>query len=149
MKLFVLRHGEAEYTAETDPGRRLTDYGRKEVGAVVEKTISELRSVEKFFASPYVRAQQTADIVHQHLPDIPVITSSLITPSGYVSEVLDFLQDEGIDNVLLVSHQPFVGDLVSQVVGQPVGFYRMSTASLAYIETDVFAKGCGTLQWIK
>ncbi|MGI1677316.1 MAG: phosphohistidine phosphatase SixA [Cellvibrionaceae bacterium] len=149
MKLFVLRHGEAEYSAPTDEERQLTDHGGNEVRSIVEKKLTKLKSVQHIFVSPYVRAQQTAAIVHELLPDIPMTTLPIITPDGKVSEVLDFLQKENIENVILVSHQPLVGDLVSQMVGQPVGFYRMSTAALAYIKTDVFAAGCGTLRWIK
>ncbi|MGH1472343.1 MAG: phosphohistidine phosphatase SixA [Cellvibrionaceae bacterium] len=149
MKLFVLRHGEAEYSASTDQERQLTEHGKSEVRSAVEKSLSKLKVVKHIFVSPYIRAQQTAGIVHELLPDIAMSTLPMITPSGKVSEVLDFLQNENIENVLLVSHQPLVGDLVSELVGQPVGFYRMSTAALAYVKTDVYAIGCGTLRWIK
>ncbi len=149
MRLFILRHGEAEHSAPTDQERQLNDHGRDQVRSVVKKRLSNLKKVDHIFVSPYVRAQQTAEIVHEFLPEIPMTTLPLITPSGRVPEVLEFLQDQSFENILLVSHQPFVGDLVSRMVGQPSGFYGMGTAALAYIKTDVFATGCGTLRWIK
>ena len=62
MKLWVLRHGEAEPRAKTDAERRLTAHGREQVLHSAAYLIGQ--PLQAIVASPYVRAQQTAALVH-------------------------------------------------------------------------------------
>ncbi|MHB8822509.1 MAG: SixA phosphatase family protein, partial [Pseudomonadaceae bacterium] len=65
MKLWLLRHGEAEPRARTDAERNLTEQGRLDVRAIA----AHLRNqpLQTILVSPYQRAQQTAEIVRQEL----------------------------------------------------------------------------------
>jgi phosphohistidine phosphatase len=134
VKVWILRHGEAQPQAARDAERRLTAHGQAQ--AVRAATHLAGQPLQAIIASPYVRAQQTAALVHQALAtSVSVRTGAWLTPDGDPREVLDQLDALALEHVLLVSHQPLVGELVSLLeqghVQQPVGF---STASLAELE---------------
>ncbi len=65
MKVWILRHGEAEPQARSDDQRNLTEHGRKQVLRSAAQLIGQ--PLDAIVASPYVRAQQTAALVHQAL----------------------------------------------------------------------------------
>ena len=65
MKLWVLRHGEAEPRANSDAERRLTAHGREQVLHSAARLLGQ--PLQAIIASPYVRAQQTAALVHDTL----------------------------------------------------------------------------------
>lgn len=136
MKLWVLRHGEAEQRANTDPQRRLTDHGREQVLRSAARLLGQ--PLQAIIASPYVRAQQTAALVHDTLGFAqPVITVPWLTPESDVRQVISELERLALEHVLLVSHQPLVGALVGMLehghLQQPV---PMTTASLAALEGE-------------
>ena len=62
-----MRHGEAEVVASSDETRRLTDYGRKQSISQGQWLKTHLNltalSVQKVIVSPYVRAQETFELV--------------------------------------------------------------------------------------
>jgi len=147
VQLFIMRHGEAEPRAESDSQRELTDQGRQDIAQMVQRYSSDLAAVDVIWVSPYVRAQQTAEIVSGVL-EVPIITQSCLPPNGNPADVLDMLQNIDEQTVLMVSHQPLVGVLVDDLAGLESGRYRMGTGSLANIQTDVYAKGCCELLWL-
>ena len=70
-----------------------------------------------------------------------------MTPDDDPRQALDFLGERSERNVLLVSHQPLVGQLISLLVeGHRRGHYPMPTAGLACIEMDFPAAGIGQLR---
>ncbi|MFL1551377.1 phosphohistidine phosphatase SixA [Pseudomonas sp. D47] len=147
MKLWVLRHGEAEGHARTDAERNLTEHGRSEVLRSAAQLIG--LPISAIFASPYVRAQQTAHLVRDVLgfePDIRTV--AWLTPDSNPVQVLEKLDTD--DNVLLVSHQPLVGSLISFLqhghLRQPQPIY---TASLAELEGDFPLAGLMSLVSVK
>lgn len=72
MKLWVLRHGEAvPYGSCPDSERELTEHGRKEALSSAARLIGQ--PLTAIYASPYLRAQQTAQIVREALGFEPEI----------------------------------------------------------------------------
>lgn len=147
MKVWVLRHGEAEGHARTDAERSLTDHGRAQVLRSAAQLIGA--PITAILASPYVRAQQTAQLVREALGfEPPIRTVPWLTPDGNPVLVLEQLDTD--DNVLLVSHQPLVGSLISFLqhghVRQP---QPMDTASLAELEGDFPLAGLMSLNSVK
>ncbi len=147
MKLWVLRHGEAEGHARTDAERNLTEQGRGEVLRSAAQLIGQ--PISAIFASPYVRAQQTAQLVRDALGFEPEIrTVPWLTPDGNPLQVLQKLDTD--DNVLLVSHQPLVGSLISFLQhGHQCQPQPMYTASLAELEGDFPLAGLMSLVSVK
>ena len=68
MKVFIMRHGEAEVVSSSDETRRLTGYGRKQSISQGQWLKTHLNStalsVQKVIVSPYVRAQETFEFVN-------------------------------------------------------------------------------------
>lgn len=147
MKLWVLRHGEAESHAPSDAQRNLTERGREEVLHSAAHLIGQ--PISAIIASPYVRAQQTAQLVREALGFVPEIrTVSWLTPDGNPLQVLEKLDTD--DNVLLVSHQPLVGNLISFLLhGHQRQPQPMHTASLAELEGDFPLAGLMSLNNVK
>tara|TARA_R110001592_G_scaffold152614_2_gene380249 strand:- start:8862 stop:9332 length:471 start_codon:yes stop_codon:yes gene_type:complete len=145
MKIWLLRHGQAEAMAVSDPQRALTEQGRVEV-AVVARLLEE-KQLDTILASPYLRAQQTAAIVSRHLArDKGIATAAWLTPEDEPRHVLDFLAERVEQHLLLVSHQPLLGQLISLLVDGHKGTHHpMPTAGLACIEMDFPAAGIGQL----
>lgn len=153
MQVFVLRHGHAEPQITTDKARNLTDVGRNQVVTATNYSLSELKHIQEIWASPLVRAQQTAQIVRDILftqgVQVSIKTIDLIVPESDPAGLFDSLQTENLNSVLLASHQPFVGDFIDLFCGTTRGSNPMNTSSLALIECDVAAASCGELHWLR
>ena len=147
MKVWILRHGEAQAHARTDAERNLTEHGRAEVLRSAAHLIGQ--PLGAIIASPDVRAQQTAQVVRDVLGFQPEIrTVPWLTPDGDVQRVLEKLDSD--DDVLLVSHQPLVGSLISFLQhGHQRQPQPMYTASLAELEGDFPLAGLMSLVGVK
>ncbi len=148
MKLFILRHGEAESFASRDSERALTVAGDAQTRAVLQESAAELQQVGRIFASPYKRAQQTAGLAAEQL-GLAVENCELLTPDRDILPLIRFLDDNSTAACLLVSHQPLVGRLVDWLTGAPRGRYFMGTSALACIDAEVLAQSCATLNWLR
>ena len=148
MKLWVLRHGEAEpYGSRPDSERELTEHGRQEALKSAARLIGQ--PLTAIYASPYLRAQQTAQIVREALGFEPEIrTVEWLTPDTEPDKVAE--QMVAVSDVLLVSHNPLVGNLLSYLehgAGHPPE--RVSTAGLAELSGAELIVGSMKLNGIK
>jgi len=145
MKLYLLRHGEAETRAHNDPGRELTARGRSEVVQVARLFAARNIQLERCFASPYVRAAQTAALF---LPEakqcIIAETTPVLMPEVRASIVMDFLEGVREQEVLMVSHNPLVSELNALLTeGDISNMHILGTSELICIEFDVIGLGMG------
>lgn len=146
-----MRHGHAEPEAPSDRLRALSVQGESEVARSLSRHKSELEKIQLAVVSPYVRAQSTYQVARTALPAHEFVESELVVPCADPQKLIDYLyeiQQKGVESVLLVSHQPLVGTLVDRLCGLEPGAYRMGTAALAAIDTDVVAANCGELRWL-
>jgi phosphohistidine phosphatase len=131
VKLFLLRHGEAEPygRGSADQSRALVAAGIKDV----KRVAAIIEPVEAVFCSPYLRARQTADLV---LPATGVKSVKLndgLTPDSSVQALILWLASLDYDRVLLVAHNPLLSQLACELSGQPGGV-SLSTANLACLD---------------
>ena len=138
MTLWLLRHGEAEPRARSDAERPLTEQGRKEVRRSAEHLRG--RPLTHILVSPYLRAQQTAEIVREALGlALPLTTVDWITPDDSPREAAKRL-DAYPGECLLVSHNPLLGYLARLLVDghlqQPL---TLHTASLVQLQGEPVA----------
>ncbi|NQZ86220.1 MAG: phosphohistidine phosphatase SixA [Colwellia sp.] len=150
MRIFVMRHGQAQAMARSDQSRELTSYGKCEAENMASWLVNQKKHFDHIFVSPYIRAQQTAKIVKNILvtkivKNILVTKTSLttldfITPEDSAEKMHDFIDVNFIDNphakVLIVSHMPLVSYLVSEFTGG-MQAPLFQTASIAEIEYDI------------
>lgn len=141
MKIWLLRHGEAELTARRDADRVLTAYGRQQVSEMAAHLRGQPLST--VLCSPYVRARQTADIVLDALGPMsdPLVVPWLV-PDEPVQAVVRQLDSLAKGDLLLVSHQPLLGLLGSWLCeGSQAQPLPLGTASLACLEGDFAVAG--------
>lgn len=153
MTIFILRHGQAEAQITTDDARQLTNKGRSDTDKVMQARVADMASVTEIWASPLVRAQQTATIAAGYFPQLSIQTTDLLVPEANplgLMEWLDALNSKQAtdQSILLVSHQPLVGLLINKLCNKPNDYYPMGTSSLAAIQTPIVAVGMGDLLWL-
>lgn len=151
MQVFIMRHGDAALNAASDSVRPLTECGCDESRLMAAWLKTQVESIDSVLVSPYLRAEQTLAVVGKEL-SFTGKTEILpeLTPGGDAERVADYLNmlaGEGVSSVLVISHLPLVGYLVSALCPQesPPMF---STSAIASITLDVLT-GKGTLNWQK
>ncbi|WP_087020414.1 phosphohistidine phosphatase SixA [Thaumasiovibrio subtropicus] len=139
MQILIMRHGEAQTFAHTDPLRPLTERGRlasiKMGQYLVEKGIEK---VDLAMVSPYLRAEQTWRAVNTYLSAQSVETEEMITPYGDPETVSALIKAtvaiRNLECMILVSHLPLVGYLTSELVPEmsPPMFPTSTVACIEY-----------------
>ncbi|MEZ9230794.1 phosphohistidine phosphatase SixA [Vibrio amylolyticus] len=150
MKIFIMRHGEAEHFAPSDAERALTNGGRTASIAVANASSKRGYSqFDKVLVSPYLRAQQTWQSISQEFSSNNVETCDDITPYGKSGQVFDYINAlidlEDLETVLLVSHLPLVSYLTAEFATDIVP-PMFPTSGLACIEFDPKTQQ-GSLLW--
>ncbi|MBI6548697.1 phosphohistidine phosphatase SixA [Xenorhabdus lircayensis] len=149
MYVFIMRHGDAALDSISDATRELTPRGCQESQKMACWFSQQVPDIDYVLVSPYIRAEQTLKAVRENLalPDNEEVLAEL-TPSGDVALVASYLQvlaTQGRKAVLVVSHLPLVGYLVSELcpAQTPPMF---ATSSIACVELDHQAER-GRLLW--
>lgn len=129
VNLVIMRHGDAEPMNLADSKRQLTARGRAEVSLIAEWLSANYPAFDLICSSPYVRTQQTAELVYtQYLgqseqptaqeiaPNIEQQTLPELVPEGDSQQVQSYLDalwsSQPERRILLVSHMPLVSFLV-------------------------------------
>lgn len=161
MQIWIMRHGEASFNAAIDSQRSLTDKGKemayKQGKWLANRLIFQGRTLDKIIVSPYLRTQQTLEKLLQGMEAVScegnfailnecVEVWNGVTPIGCTENVVDYLdllQQEGIENVLIISHLPLVYNVV-QILTQ----YQQSVHFYPAVIAEVKRQGkLGTMQW--
>jgi phosphohistidine phosphatase len=133
MKLYILRHGEADWPDwnDDDDLRPLTETGKAELHRAAKffKQIGVAPS--HIFASPLPRAAQTAQIIHQQIGG-ELHNEATLSPGATPSAVKSLLKDKKGD-VMLVGHEPDLSEIIRHFTGARV---KMSKAGLARLDFD-------------
>ncbi|MFC0308391.1 phosphohistidine phosphatase SixA [Gallibacterium trehalosifermentans] len=141
MNIFIMRHGEASFTTFIDKDRPLTARGEDQASEqgswLVKHAIPE-----QVLVSPYLRAQQTYQYMQQHFKKaISVETWENLTPYGHAELVVDYLdtlQQDGIKNILIVSHLPLVDEIMRALgVKEEVIFHPATIVHLEKLAQSV------------
>ncbi|QIQ20962.1 phosphohistidine phosphatase SixA [Zophobihabitans entericus] len=148
MYVYIMRHGEAGYSASSDSARTLTLFGKQQSQQMGLWLKDKLVHFDYALVSPYIRAQQTLAEVCTVLPVPKTETSASLTPGGSSYHVMERLQElakKGYKSVFIVSHLPLVGYLVSDLC--PSVYPPMfSTAAIACVSLS--SDGVGKLEWM-
>ena len=138
MILYIMRHAEAVAGSDSlqDSWRYLTEKGR----SVAEKAASQItRNSPKprlTITSPLTRAVQTAEIIAQKAcrKNI-VVASELLLPGNEIVDIITHLDGcHDAKRVMLVGHEPQLGQLVAQLLGHPQDEVVMKPGSCVALE---------------
>ncbi len=145
--LDLVRHGHAEASSPTgDEGRRLSERGRGDIARLAGRLRAEGPAPSRVFTSPLVRARETASILIRGWRGAPEAEPTFaLVPDAEPGEMLEVLEVGGAceGHVLLVGHQPLLGDLADFLTGAPAVFRPGSGARIAFDGAP--AKGRGRL----
>ena len=147
MQLYILRHADADTEAATDAARTLSEKGEEQAREVARFCSRHEIQPDAIFASPLIRAQQTAKPVAKDLR-LEVTTARWLTcgatPEGILAE-LAALKD--VAAAMLVGHEPDLGHLIAHLLGGERGSIHVRKASLTLVEVLVPRKGGGHLEF--
>lgn len=115
MDLILWRHAEAVDLdlVGDDMARYLTPRGEKQAARMAAWLDRQLPSGAKVFASPALRAEQTAHALQRKFKISPAL-APLATPEQLL-ELAHWPDGKGC--VLLVGHQPTLGQVIARVLG--------------------------------
>ena len=151
MKLYLLRHAEAEDAASSDAARRLTPRG-----------VEQARAVGRFCArtgirpglvlfSPFVRTEQTAHFFAEAWPPEEIIlqpapfAASVMHPATALAELSAY---ERFGSVMLVGHQPDLGLLAAMLLGlRDAGSLPVGKGTLIGLQTRSMTPGGASLEF--
>ena len=120
MELILWRHAEAAPGAP-DHARALTDTGRRHAHMMAQWLLPRLPSDLLILSSPAVRARQTAEAL-----GLPFDLSEAIGQDRPATDLLraaDWPANQR--NVMLVGHQPALGELIALILGTSVTWWDM------------------------
>jgi len=153
MEIYIIRHGIAVDRGtpgyKKDSDRPLTNEGEDKMHQIAKAMLAMELKFDLILSSPYVRAQQTAQIVAAEL-DEEVTFTDFLMPDGNLLELIRELNDEKPQRVLLVGHEPDLSGLVSVLVtGESDAAIELKKGGLCKLSADRVAFGqCATLNWL-
>lgn len=148
MRLYIVRHGEAEPRATTDEERQLTARGRAAVEMLWYGLANEGLLPARLVASPFVRARQTADCIAHQFPGVARATCDLLVPEGRAEAVLAWLAEQGnVADWVLVSHMPLVAALAGLMTEGLGSRGAFGVGTVACLDVEVLAPAGARLLW--
>jgi phosphohistidine phosphatase len=155
VELYLVRHAEAHRLGErgitADENRPLTDEGQaqtRQLGAALQRRGLRPGAV---LTSPLVRARQTAEqLVSQWPAPAPEVkVCEELAPGTKRRKLARAVGGLGLEQVVLVGHQPDLGEWAGWLIGSKKAQLGLSKAGVACIRADAeLAKGAGTLLWL-
>lgn len=149
--LTFLRHATAQDRTLPipDEARQLVDKGKRQMQRVASFCTTHDLIPSLLLCSPLVRAQQTAQLLQQHLrgcPPAQTVPWLAGTEPDAIRAELEKLAVNGQDDLWLVGHEPDFSEIISRLLGNQATLIKVKKASLIRLEMD-WATGVGTLQW--
>lgn len=143
MNIYLLRHGEAEARQYDDPQRALTATGRQEVQQVARQFAARGITLDACYYSPYLRTSQTCSLfLAEAGSGQKAEPLELLTPVHRASQVLGYLQRLAASDVLLVTHNPLVSELMALLTDTALAdMHIFATAELNALACETVSRG--------
>ena len=145
MRVYFLRHGEADWPNWTGPDsdRPLTDKGIKEMKGIAEGIAGLKIELAALLTSPYRRASQTAEAVANAL-GLPARIEPTLAP-GFDTPALGALIEQHSGDLMVVGHEPDFSVTIRTVTGGDVKMARAGFACVEIIDPHALR---GELVWL-
>lgn len=139
--LLLIRHGIAEdpRPGQRDADRALTPDGWTRTRAAMKGLVALGYVPSRGFNSPYRRAAETMACLQEAAGGFPMETRVELMPDGRPAPVDLWLRglaaEAGASGVLaLISHQPFLGDLVFHLTGRSLEVKKASCTVVRWVD---------------
>lgn len=149
MDLYIARHGEAG-SGTYDELRELTANGISTTQSVYTRSATSIhQSIATVICSPLLRARQTAEVALDLLPIKcrELVVSEILRPESCPEDIAGFLDKQTQWPILIVGHQPVLGELLAWLTDQEHFRAGIATSSLYALNLITPARGCGTVLW--
>ena len=136
MELLIVRHATAEVqtASQQDSERTLTEDGRGQAERAGVKLVERNLVPELILASPYVRAQETAQIISKVCSGVEVITAPWAASGMKSEDALQQLRDyKEFASVAIVGHEPDLSSLVCHLMGARSWAVEVNPATAALV----------------
>jgi phosphohistidine phosphatase len=151
MRLYLLRHGEAEaFSTGGDPGRRLSTDGIVSLQSVLKLASAAGVRPSLILSSPYARAIETAQLAARLLayPGEIVCTSSL-TPDSSPQQAWSEIRSHASEAPILAAHEPLLSAMVAWILGSTRAMIRVVPAAMVCIEIPAPGpQPAGVIEWM-
>jgi phosphohistidine phosphatase len=150
MRLYLLRHAEAEPHCADDFSRRLTDKGSGQSRRVGEFLKEHDVRPGLILSSPVLRAKETASIVVEVLgveppTEVPWLACGM-NPERGISELSGYAK---LDSLMIVGHEPDFSSLIAAFLDLTRSpSVQVGKASLTCINLPRIQPGSGILQFL-
>ena len=139
MKLYLMRHAEAEDGEQLDPTRPLTDTGKAQAKLMGKWLKHQTSGPALVIESNMRRSIQTAKRVANQVDAARTRTHKL-DPDATPEEALAEMQRQGrrlkADNVIAVSHGPLVGNIIGLLTGGNGEQTHFAHGAVAHFEVN-------------
>lgn len=137
--LLLIRHGIAEDSRGPDPDRALTAEGWEKTRAAMDGLVKRGYFPTRGVSSPYRRAAETMVCLKEATQEgFPIGYWDGLTPGGSPlqaetwlrAQMVELEAEQGPQILALVSHQPFLGELIHHLTGHDVEVKKASCTVL-------------------
>ncbi|MBK4775490.1 phosphohistidine phosphatase SixA [Candidatus Pantoea edessiphila] len=142
MKIIIMRHGDSVKDLDNDQTRSLTQCGIRESQQIAHWLKKNNVYIEYALSSPYKRAIQTLSNISNILIFNHQIILPELKPNGNPLIVFQYLKkmfNDGIESVLLISHLPFICNLINVIFPKKT-LSTFTPASIICVKTFLFTK---------
>lgn len=138
MKLYIVQHGNAA-TKQENPLRPLTEQGIYDIQQLAEELDDRGITPGHIFHSGKERAAQTATIIADQLGRSSLVKQvDGITPNDAVDAFASYIKPFA-DDVLVVSHMPFVQNLCIELLGDNgLGSFEFEPGKIVCIDIEEY-----------
>lgn len=145
MKLYLVRHGEADPLAATDHERELTELGKERVSKAAQ-VLKRLQTEPKIiYCSPRIRAVQTAEIIGDAL-GIDITVTEEVNFGFDNTNIHTLIKDlRSREDVMFVGHNPDMSQIVHKMTGASLSMKKGGLARIDIINSKVHR---GELVWL-
>ena len=147
MDLILWRHAEAEEKTGAVPGspddmaRKLTPRGEKQAARIAQWLDRQLPGSARLLVSPARRCEQTALALGRKFK-----LSQELAPDATLAQLLELVQwPQSKSPILVVGHQPLLGQAVAQLLGFKVSECTLKKGALWWLRTRERDGQCQTM----
>jgi phosphohistidine phosphatase len=131
MELVLWRHADAA-AGHPDAARTLTELGHEQAAASARWLLARLPSGFTLFASPALRAQQTARALRA-----PIRTEHTLAVGASALQLLETVGwDTGEGTIVVVGHQPTLGHTASLLISGEEDDWSFATSEICWIHCE-------------
>ncbi|MBI4427517.1 MAG: phosphohistidine phosphatase SixA [Ignavibacteriales bacterium] len=151
MLIYLLRHGDASQDPSLhDSERPLTQLGQQQAETVARFLQRSRTSISTILSSPLQRAREMAAPLQEHLGVRNFRITEYLIPGNDVRQVIAQINGDSVESVLLVGHEPLLGELASLLVTTADDLnVEFKKGALALIEAgSPVREAQGVLKWL-